>query len=72
MARFAVEANRAARELSTTTKAYADASLIYYQQGDSVEQAAKKAAITIKAANSSFNTSAQEMSEYLTAVWNSY
>ena len=72
MSRFAVQANRAARELSTTTKAYADASLIYFQQGDSAEQVAKKAAITIKAANSSFNTSAQEMSEYLTAVWNSY
>lgn len=72
MVKFAQQANRAARELSTTTKAYSDASLIYYQQGDSAEQAAKKAAITIKAANSSFNTSAAEMSEYLTAVWNSY
>ena len=72
MVKFAQQANRAARELSTTTKAYSDASLIYYQQGDSTEQAAKKAAITIKAANSSFNTSAAEMSEYLTAVWNSY
>ena len=72
MAKFTAEANKAARTLSTTTKAYADASLIYYQQGDSQEQAAKKAAITIKAANSSFNTSAAEMSEYLTAVWNSY
>lgn len=72
MAKFTVEANKAAKFLSTTTKAYADASLIYYQQGDSQEQAAKKAAITIKAANSSFNTSAAEMSEYLTAVWNSY
>lgn len=72
MARFAQQANIAAKSLSTTTKAYADASLIYYQQGDSAEQVAKKAAITIKAANSSFNTSAAEMSEYLTAVWNSY
>ena len=72
MAKFAIQANKAAKELSTTTKAYADASLIYYQQGDTQEQAAKKAAITIKAANASFNTSAQEMSEYLTAVWNSY
>jgi TP901 family phage tail tape measure protein len=34
--------------------------------------AAKKAAITIKAANASFGSSAKEMSEYLTAVWNSY
>lgn len=72
MSRFAEQANRAAKELSTTTKAYADASLIYYQQGDSQEQVAKKAALTIKAANASFNTSAAEMSEYLTAVWNSY
>ena len=72
MARFAKEANIAAKALSTTTKSYADASLIYYQQGDSQEMAAKKAAITIKAANASFETSAKEMSEYLTAVWNSY
>ena len=72
MSRFAVQANRAAKELSTSTKAYADASLIYYQQGDSDEVVAKKAAITLKAANASFQTSAAEMSEYLTAVWNSY
>jgi hypothetical protein len=37
MARFALEANKAAKMLSTSTKAYADASLIYYQQGDSQE-----------------------------------
>lgn len=72
MTRFTREANAAAKALSTTTKAYADASLIYYQQGDSQEMAAKKAAITIKASNASFETSAKEMSEYLTAVWNSY
>ena len=72
MVKFASAANLAAKELSTTTKAYADAALIYYQQGDTQEQVAKKAAITIKAANSSFGTTAAEMSEYLTAVWNSY
>ena len=72
MARFAEQANKAAKALSTTTKAYTDASLIYYQQGDSQEMAAKKAAITIKAANASFGSSTKEMSEYLTAVWNSY
>jgi hypothetical protein len=33
MARFAKEANQAAKELSTTTTTYTDASLIYYQQG---------------------------------------
>ncbi|MBE5925739.1 MAG: phage tail tape measure protein [Lachnospiraceae bacterium] len=58
--------------MSTTTKAYTDASLIYFQQGDSEEDVAKKAAITIKAANASAKTSTAEMSEYLTAVWNSY
>ena len=33
MARFAVEANKAAKELNSTTVAYTDASLIYFQQG---------------------------------------
>lgn len=33
MARFAEKANKAAQSLSTTTTAYTDASLIYYQQG---------------------------------------
>jgi TP901 family phage tail tape measure protein len=45
--------------------------LIYYQQGDSDELATKKGEITIKAAQAA-GTGAQEMSEYLTAVWNSY
>jgi TP901 family phage tail tape measure protein len=34
--------------------------------------AAKKAATTVKAANVAFTASAKEMSEMLTAVWNSY
>ena len=72
MASFAQSANVAAKKLSTTTKAYADASLIYYQQGDDDETVAKKAEITIKAANTAFEASAEEMSEMLTAVWNSY
>lgn len=72
MTRFAQQANKAAKELSTTTKAYTDASLIYFQQGDSAEMVAKKAAITTKAANVAFSASAEEMSEMLTAVWNSY
>ena len=33
MARFSKEANKAARNLSASTTAYTDASLIYYQQG---------------------------------------
>lgn len=72
MERFTVAATKAASSLNTTTKKYADASLIYYQQGDTDEEVAKKAAITTKAANVSFSASAKEMSEMLTAVWNSY
>jgi hypothetical protein len=33
MARFAKAANNAAKELSTTTTEYTNASLIYFQQG---------------------------------------
>jgi hypothetical protein len=33
MSEFAAEANKAAKALSTTTTAYTDASLIYFQQG---------------------------------------
>ena len=72
MAKFAVEANAAAKSLGTTTRAYADAALIYYQQGDSAEMAAKKAEITLKATNAAFSANAQQMSEMLTATWNSY
>ena len=72
MTRFAKTANQMAKELSTSTNEFAKASLIYYQQGDNAELAAKKAAITTKAANVAFTASAQEMSEMLTAVWNSY
>ena len=72
MTKFAEQANKAARTLSTTTKAYSDASLIYFQQGDDSDTVAKKAAITTKAANTAFSASAEEMSEMLTAVWNSY
>ena len=71
MARFAVQANKAAKELSTTTTAYTDASLIYYQQGLDEESVKARTDITIKAANAA-GTNAAEMADYLTAVWNSY
>lgn len=72
MSRFAINANKAAKQLSSSTLDYTKASLIYYQQGDNDSTVAKKAAITIKAANASTESDAKEMSEYLTAVWNSY
>lgn len=72
MARFAIQANNAAKALSSSTNDFAKASLIYYQQGNDAATAAKKAEITTKAANVAFTASAKEMSEMLTAVWNSY
>ena len=71
MARFAKEANRAAKSLSTTTTDYTNASLIYYQQGLSDQEVKKRTDITIKAANAA-GVATSEMADYLTAVWNSY
>ena len=71
MDRFAISANKVAKDLSTSTKKITDATLIYRQQGDTAAEAAKKAEITVKAANAA-GVAAQEMSEYLTGIWNSY
>jgi predicted transcriptional regulator len=51
MARFAEEANKAAKELSTTTTDYTDASLIYYQQGLDDATVRARTDVTIKLAN---------------------
>lgn len=72
MSKFTKQANTMAKQLGATTQDIAKAALIYYQQGDNAQLAAEKAAITTKAANVAFTASAQEMSEMLTAVWNSY
>ena len=71
MAKFAKEANRAAKALSTTTTDYTDAALIYYQQGLNEEQVKKRTDITIKMANVS-RQSAEEVSDQMTAVWNNF
>ena len=71
MAKFAKEANKAARELSTTTNEYAKASLIYYQQGLSVAEVEKRTNVTIKMANASGQT-AQVVSDQMTAIWNNF
>ena len=72
LSKFAVDAHKLGKALSTSTLDVTNAALIYFQQGDNVLQSMEKAAITIKAANASANSSAAEMSEYLTAIWNSY
>ena len=71
MAKFANEANKAAKALSTTTTAYTDAALIYYQQGLDDNQVKERTDITIKMANVS-RQSAEEVSDQLTAVWNNF
>ena len=71
MAKFAVEANKAAKALGKTTTDYTDAALIYYQQGLSEEEVKARAETTLKAANVTGQAGA-EVSEQLTAVWNGY
>ena len=71
MSRFAIEANKAAKVLSTTTNEYAQASLIFFQQGLDENEVAKRAAVTIKMANVA-GQSAQIVSDQLTAVWNNF
>lgn len=71
MDRFAITANKAAQSLGASTRDYTEASLIYYQQGLSDQEAQKRAEITLKAANVT-GQSAQQVSEQLTAVWNGY
>jgi len=61
MAKFAEEANKAAKELSTTTTQYTNASLIFYQQGLSDAEVKKRTDVVIKMANAS-RQSAEEVS----------
>lgn len=71
MAEFAKEANKAAKNLSTSTLNYTDAALIYYQQGLDDAQVKERSDITIKMANVS-RQSAEEVSDQMTAIWNNF
>ena len=71
MARFAVEANRAARALSTTTTKYADAALIFYQQGLGDKAVKERTEAVIKMANVT-GEAAADVSSYMTAIWNNF
>ena len=71
MSRFAEQANKAAKALSTTTTEYTNASLIYYQQGLSDSEVAERTEVTIKMANAA-GQSAEKVSDQLTAVWNNF
>ena len=71
MAEFAERANKAAQALSTTTTAYTDAALIFYQQGLDDDAVEKRTQATIKMAHAT-GDSATEVSSYMTAIWNNF
>lgn len=71
MAKFAVEANKAAKALSTTTTEYTDASLIFYQQGLGNDAVEERTNAVIKMANVT-GDSVEEVASYMTAIWNNF
>lgn len=71
MADFAKQANKAAKELSSTTLDYTDASLIYYQQGLNDKAVKERTDTTIKMANVT-GTTAETVSQQMTAVWENF
>ena len=71
MGAFAEQANRAAKALHTTTTAYTDAALIFYQQGLSGDEVTQRTDAVIKMANVT-GESASAVSDYMTAVWNNF
>lgn len=71
MARFAEEANTAAKQLGASTLDYTNAALIYYQQGLSESAAAERTDITVKMANV-LGESTGQVSSYMTAIWNNF
>lgn len=71
MEKFAKQANTAAKNLGSTTLEYADAALIYYQQGLGDEEIAQRTETTIKMSNA-LQTSAEDVSNYMTAIWNNF
>lgn len=71
MAKFATQANLAAKSLSTSTKTYADAALIFYQQGLGDAEVKERTDAVIKMANVT-KDSASEVSSYMTAIWNNF
>ena len=72
MERFAVQANKAAKALGTSTLDYTNASLIYYQQGiTDFEEIKERTDATLKLANTTGET-ASSVSDYMTAIWNNF
>lgn len=71
MDRFADKANKAAKALSTTTTAYTDAALIFYQQGLNDKEVEERTNTVIKMMNVT-GQAAEETSSQMTAIWNNF
>lgn len=71
MDKFAKKATKAAKALSTTTTAYTDAALIFYQQGLTDAEVIERTNATIKMANVT-GQAVEEVSDQLTAIWNNF
>ena len=71
MDKFAKKANEAAKVLKSSTTAYTDAALIYYQQGLEGQAVLDRAETTIKLANVT-SQAAEEVSDQMTAIWNNF
>lgn len=71
MAKFASRANEAAKALSTTTTAYTDAALIFYQQGLGDAEVQERTDAVIKMSNVT-GDSVEQVSSYMTAIWNNF
>lgn len=71
MAAFADQANRSAQALSTSTLAYTDAALIFYQQGLSGDAVTERVDTVLKLSNVT-GDSAEQVSNYMTAIWNNF
>lgn len=71
MAEFAIEANKAAKILRTSTVEYTDAALVYFQQGLEADDVRKMTEATVMGANIA-GESTEEMSNLLTSTMNGY
>lgn len=71
MADFAKQANKAAKELSSTTLAYTDASLIFYQMGLDRDEVTERTDAVIKMSNVT-GEAVEDVSSYMTAIWNNF
>ena len=71
MAKFAEQANKAAKALSTTTTDYTKGSLIFFQQGLGDNEVRERTETTIKMANVT-GESTSKIADQMTAVWNNF